>query len=280
MLKRLKLIASSIVVISTVTIVYAKDIPITQEVQLTIPLGSFSVIEFPFEITSRNITSFMPVRKIKKTTKVINKVIKEQESINDDFVRKPIPKKVKKKSNESLKKRSKYISITNNVNSLTFFTRKEGQLKMVIWGYDHPILLTIKVAKEDGYGSYKFLLPLGKNQDVLKTEQDSHEKIINKLMIHLFNQTLPKGYKSKSTDKNYISNGFSLRLNRSVIGKRYMGEEWILTNHTSIESTIHEESFSKKGVYGVSLEADTLMPDESVRVFIVRAASKKPMEKR
>ena len=276
MLSHLKLLVSSLLVVTIASSLFAKEMPITQEVELSIPLGEFSVIEFPFKITSKNITSFLPIKKI--ITKV-KKVGKEKVNLDDDLVRKPIPKKVKKVDSSKLKKtinqrkKSKYISITQNINSLTFFTRKEGIIKMVIWGYDHPILLTLRVSRKDGFGLYKFILPQSKNKDAIDMEQSSHEKVINKLMVHLFNQTLPNGYKSISKDINFISNGFAMRLNRKLIGKRYTAEEWILTNHTDVDSEIHEESFYQSGVYGVSLEVDSLKQEESTRVFIVRVAS-------
>jgi len=94
-------------------------------------------------------------------------------------------------------------------------------------------------------------------------------------MVHLFNQTLPKGYKSNSSDEMLESNGYTFRLNRRLIGKKYMGEEWILTNHSGEKGDIHEESFYQKGVYAVSLEDDDIDVNQSVRVFIVRGTDKK-----
>ena len=66
-----------------------------------------------------------------------------------------------------------------------------------------------------------------------------------------------------------------MRLNRSLIGKRYLAQEWVLTNHTNTDSVIHEESFYQAGVFGVSLEVDKIKPEESIRVFIIKSASEK-----
>lgn len=269
MLVHLKLLASSLFLVVFISqIANAKEIPITQEVEITIPLGKFAVVEFPFKITSKNITSFLLVESNKK-----EEVNNELDSAMLDT---PNITKVKGNiKNKITTTKSKYISINQNINSFTFFTRKVGVLKMVVWGYEHPILLTIKVSKEDGFGLYQFILPQSDSKDVAVTEQGPHEEVINKLMVNLFNQTLPSGYKSNSKDVNFESNGFDLRLNREVIGKKYIGQEWILTNNSHEQANVHEESFYQKNIYGISVEADSLNIGESMRVFIVRSGSEK-----
>lgn len=275
MLAHSKLLVSSIATLLFLTgNIIAKDLPITQEVELTIPVGKFSVIEFPFKISSKNITSFLIKKKLSKS----GEQIKKETSLLDTPVRKPIPKSSsskKKGKKASTKKKSKYIDIKQNKNGFTFFPKKEGILKMVIWGYDHPILLTLTASRNDGFATYKFILPQSKSKEVFATEQGSHEKIINKLMVHLFNQTLPKGYKNSSRDVIYEIADFELRLNRELIGRKYSAQEWILTNNASSQFNIHEESFYKPGIYGVSLEVDIITPKESIRVFIVKKASEK-----
>lgn len=270
MLINSKQLVSSLLLIVGITILNAKEIPITQEVEITIPVGKFAVVEFPFKVTHKNITSFL----VSESSKAKSK--EKHNTLNKELLNsKPNGSRLPKPKHKRPGKRSKYLSITQNVNGFTFFARKEGVLKMVIWGYKQPILLTIRAKQKNGFGLYQFVIPQVDSKVVLKTEQGPHEKIINKLMVHLFNQTLPRGYKSLSTDKIYNSNGFEFRLNRQLIGKRYIAEEWILTNNTSKESIIHEESFYQKGIFGVSLENDKLKPNESVRVFIVRSGSKK-----
>lgn len=266
----LKLLVSSLLLTIATGVLNAKEIPITQEVELSIPLGKFSVVEFPFKISSKNITSFL-------LEKPINKESGENSDVENNIINEPVgPKDGNSAASPAKPKpKEKYISISQNVNSFTFFARKVGVLKMVIWGYEHPILLTIKVDKNDGFSSYQFILPQSESKEAVITEQGSHEKVVNEVMVHLFNQTLPKGYKSDSSDENFESNGFGLRLNRKVIGKKYLGQEWILTNNSKERAVIHEESFYQKGVYGVSMETDAVNPTESIRVFIVRSASEK-----
>jgi len=273
MLNRLKLLVSSTLLVLVTQNISAKEIPITEEVEIAITVGKFSVVEFPFKITSKNVTSFLLANvPSNKTDKEHEKSLQDQLM---DEAHKTKMKKGKRNLKKPRKRKSKYISIIKNVNSLTFFPKKEGVVKMVVWGYSHPILLSVKAVRKDGFGLYQFTIPQSLSKDVILTEQGGHEKVINKLMIHLFNQTLPKGYKSRSEDAIYESNGFSFRLNREVVGKKYLGQEWILTNNTELESNIHEESFYQKGIYGISLEADRLKPKESCRVFIVRTGSKK-----
>jgi len=273
MLSHLKLIVSSTFIFMLVASLSAKQIPISEEVEITIPLGKFSVVEFPFKISSKNITSFMAVKTIKSSKKQDGTQAEKQNKILNKNV---IPT-TKQGAKPTIKKTKKYISITQNVNGFTFFTRREGTLKMVIWGYRHPILLTLKVSKENGYGLYQFILPQSESQEVFKTEQGSHESVVDKLMVHLFNQTLPKGYRTDSEDVVYKSKGFQMRLNREIRGRKYLGQEWILTKlinsnkkQSDSSSIIHEESFYQKGIYGVSLEADEIESGESIRVFIVR----------
>lgn len=268
MFSRLKQIVSSLFIILGVVSLSAKEIPISEEVQLTIPLGKFSVIEFPFKVTSKNITSFMVNKKIKISN---NKNKNEKQLIQSENVLAANVQKKLRKHKKSSKKRDRYISIVQNVNGFTFFTKREGVLKMVIWGYKHPILLTLKVSKNNGYGFYQFIVPQSESKEVIKTEQGSHEKIINKLMVNLFNQTVPRGYKSDSQDIVYKSNGFTMRLNREIRGRRYLGQEWLLTNNSNDgNNIIHEESFYQKGIFAVSLENNTIKKGESIRVFIVR----------
>lgn len=269
--------ASKIIVAITLSLtlainIIAKEIPITQEAELIVPVGEFSVVEFPFKISSKNITSFMTEKKI----------IKEEENskaINDDLLAKnePLKEATAPASTPSPKKNKenelKDISIVQNINSFTFFPKKAGILKIVVWGYDTPILLTIKAEVKNGFGHYQFILPQSKSDLVAKTEQGSHEEVVNMIMTNLFNQTLPKGYKSSSKDAIFKSDGFEIRLNRELYGKKYIGQEWILKNEKNESSNIHEETFYEKGVYGVSLETNFIKNGESIRVFIVRAAN-------
>ena len=269
MLVHLKPLVSNLFLVVLISqIANAKEIPITQEAEITIPLGKFAVVEFPFKITSKNITSFLLVESNKKED--VNNEL--DNAITDTPTSTKLKSTIKGKVTTT---KSKYISINQNINGFTFFPRKIGVLKMVVWGYDHPILLTIKVSKEDGFGLYQFILPQSDSKYVATTEQGPHEEIINKLMVNLFNQTLPSGYKSNSKDVNFESNGFDLRLNREIVGKKYIGQEWILTNNSNEQANIHEESFYQKNIYGISLEADSLNIGESVRVFIIRSGSEK-----
>jgi len=267
----LKQLVSSFVLIGLfLTTLSAKEIPITQEVEITIPLGKFSVVEFPFKITSRNVTSFLVAKELNK---------KKDKSTLDTLINKDVElSSPSAKKRKHKKKKSKSISIKQNINGFTFFAKKEGVLKMVVWGYKHPILLTLKVSKKGGYGLYQFIVPQSESEQARITEEGSHEKIVNNIMVNLFNQTLPKGYKSNSKDITYKTDNFILRLNRQVVGRKYVGQEWILSSKLKEKTFIHEESFYQKGIYGVSLETDWVDTNESIRVFIVRASSEKKVK--
>lgn len=273
MLIRLKQLVNSVIIVGlSLTILSAKEIPITQEVELTVPLGKFSVVEFPFKIEAKNIASFL-------ITKELGKDYKKStlDNIMDKEIDIPNPNP-SKRNIKPKKKKSKNISIKQNTNGFTFFAKKTGVLKMVVWGYKHPILLTIKVSKKNGFRLYQFVLPQSDSELVRKTEEGNHEKNVNYIMVNLFNQTLPRGYKSNSKDVTYQTKSFSLRLNRQIVGRKYLGQEWILTSKLQEKTFIHEESFYQKGIYGVSLEADSVDKNESIRVFIVRANSKKKVK--
>ncbi|MBW6487564.1 type-F conjugative transfer system secretin TraK [Sulfurimonas sp.] len=264
MLSLLKLLASRKFFILFIPIfVMGKELPITQEVEIVVPVGEFSVIEFPFKISAKNITSFMVKQKVVEG-KESNQ--EKKEAVSDLLAEKNKQGPVQKE----MPMKTKNISIIQNVNSFTFFPKQEGVMKMVVWGYDHPILLTIKADKKNGFGHYQFILPQSKSEFAAKTEQGSHEETINMLMVHLFNQTLPKGYKSSSKDVSFESNGFLIRSNRELIGKKYLAEEWILTNKDNDDTIIHEESFYEKGIFAISLEDNFIKNSESIRVFVVR----------
>ena len=185
MLIHSKQLANKIILIAALLVggLSAKEIPITQEVELTVPVGQFSVIEFPFKIVSKNVTSFMAAKTLKGK--------KPQVASMDDALANPIGKgkKSKKRRNKKNKgkktssaKKDKNIVIKQNVNSFTFFPKKEGVFKMVVWGYKHPMLLTIRADKKDGFALYQFVRPLSDSKEVFLTEQGSHEKVINKIM--------------------------------------------------------------------------------------------------
>ncbi len=269
MLSLLKPLVSKLVIfILFITSLSAKDIPITQEMELMIPVGQFSVVEFPFKITSKNITSFMGA--IEKSD---GNIVREDKILEEPIVKKDIKENTGKEKNPK-KSKEEDISIVQNVNSFTFFPKKAGAMKLVIWGYDHPILLSIKAVAKDGFSSYRLITPLSKSSDVMQIEQNTHEQVINTLMVHLFNQTQPKGYKNSTRDENYKSNGFELKLNREMLGKSYLAQEWLLTNTNEKEAIIHEESFYQKGIYAVAVESDKVGHKENVRVFIIRQTSK------
>lgn len=281
MRKHLKQLANNLTIVALSTFfiissVNAKEIPITQEAELTIPVGEFSVIEFPFKITSKNITSFMTSMQTSEESNIVveDKVL-EAPIINKDItVKEEQPQQTQQKPKKIAKSTDDGISIVQNINSFTLFPKKTGVIKLVVWGYDHPILLSIKAVAKEGSSLYKFILPQSKSTEIAGIEQNTHEQVINTLMVHLFNQTSPKGYKNSSRNESYTSNGFKLDLNRELLGNNYIAQEWLMTNSNNKEVTIHEESFYQKGIYAVALEADTIKNKESIRVFIVRQSSK------
>lgn len=228
-------------------ILLSLDVPINKVVNLNIKIGEFSVVEFPFVVKGTNKATFLPhVRKVANGEKTSIKKIMSS-SAPDSLV------------------------IKRGKNTFTFFPKKYGTLSLVIWGYSkHPIMLNINVVSNDAAQYYKFIDYSQNIEEAGKFESTSHEKVIVKLIKHLFNNKIPSGYHSSFEGREYKLNGLNFVLTNSLIGKNYRADEWIVKNLGINNINLYEEMFYADGIYAISFEATRLKPLEKCRMFIIR----------
>lgn len=84
----------------------------------------------------------------------------------------------------------------------------------------------------------------------------------------------PKGYASKVKSKKYNIGKVKMKLVRSLVGKGYRADEWLIKNGYGEKKRFHEEMFYNDGIYAVALENNVLAPGEATRLFVVRNNSK------
>ena len=256
----------------------AKDIPISNSTTIYVPLKQFSVIAFPFKITGKKPSPFYTTVKIKSDQKKID----NNSTIAIPSMSKPLIasrfKDKKNKKSELKKSKSAPITIDVGNNNIQLYPLTTGHIEFIVWGYEkYPILLKIIVDPELGENYYNFIDYDEKPKSAKKFESDSHEKIISKLTKALFNRKEPKGYKKESFYSKFTSGDFEFVLVQGFYGKRYIGEEWIVTNladKTKQYAKLYPEMFFNDEIYSVSFENDILMKGESTRMFMIRKYTK------
>ena len=248
----------------------AVEVPLQEAMTVYIPLGEWSVIDFPFEIKGIMQTSFMyetpdtngkgsaPKRydappppgsgKIALKAPLGNGTIAGTEPLQEDSGQTP-------------------IHISKGVNLLSFFPRFDGSMELVVMGHKgYPIMLRLVVDGKQGEKLYTFFDPrLRQKETVERFESDDHEKVISRLVTHLYHNTTPYGYTSVNKKMEYRYEGLEYRLVRQIVGKRYIGEEWLITNPAGAQKTfyLYNQLFLQEGIYSATLVADTLSPGKT-----------------
>jgi len=270
MLKILVQTVFSLVLIGSALV--AKDIPLVRNIDIYIPYKEFSVIEFPFKIKGYAFTPFVYKAEIK------DKKIGLDPTYKTPSLKKApssIPQKVIKATKNKLKakKHATPINVAKGNNFFRLYPKKIGKTELLVWGYkEYPVMIKLHVTKDvTKYDKQiKFLDYSIKEAKAKKFESSSHDRVVIKITKALYLKTLPQGYKNRSLHTEYISNDLHVELTKTIIGKRYKGEEYILTNNNSDTVTLMPEMFEGKGIYGVTFINNILTPKSSTRVFIVR----------
>lgn len=210
----------------------AKDIPIVDSLALSVATEK-AVIEFPFKITGISPDEFIP---------------KESSS-------------------------TKMPEIKKGENVLEISAASPGKMKTIIWGADHPMFLELDFEKS-GEKYYKFTSPIGENNDIQNMEGNPHEDVVSDLVISAFNEKMPKGYTSKSRHVTGNSDFISWEFQLEYSGSNYSVQSWKVKNTSKKAVRLYEEMFAseKNKIYGISIEAPDLNPEEATRVFIVKKA--------
>ncbi len=263
MLKTLVLIVFSISL-------FAKDIPIQRELTIEIPLNEYSIIEMPFKIISKDLTPF------KRREKVENSKLdkKKNTKLEKVYVRPGTPKKIKVtnlKTKKIPKKEKKSLDFQSSENILKFYPRKEGEIGIVLWGYDYPIMLKIITKKELEYKEkyFKFYTPEMDKKDSIKFENNYHERVLTKLLKALYKNTPPGGYKVETQSEEFVNNGINFSLNTTYAGQNYKGQIWNIENLSDKTINLYEEMFSRPDVFLISFESNILKVGEATRLFVI-----------
>ena len=296
MLKHLALIAFS-------TLLMAKDVPMMQELEITLSTNNFNVIEFPFKIKDKKLSAF--IYKKKKSVKSKKEDAKENKNINhakeveevekDPLAGVKLPKSIlayrKKKEQQKLKNTSTSsngsVAATSTIsanlkieagdNFLQLFAKRNGKVKMVVYGYrSYPMLLTINftdsLEKSDRFIRFTDIV---KSQKSDKYKGLSHDKICTKLVYDLYHNKVPSGYKTSTPYERYIfDDKLELILTKKLVGSSYSGLEYKVTNISKETYTINESDFASMSVYAASIVNKKLKPNETTRVFIVTSTQR------
>jgi hypothetical protein len=263
-------------VVASATLIGA-DIPIMKVVTLNIPLKEYSILDFPFKIVDVQTKTFTYKTKVPKNN----------------------PKK--RKVTLAKRKDANVLGVEKGVNVLTFRPTSIGYTEMIVWGYsEFPMILKINVTDpKDAHKHIRFIEVLDKKQEIQKFESNSHEKIIEEITQHLYDENYsskPAGYESRVRKDEYIVEVLgddkepvamlSTTLTREIIGRDYVGQVWnvnikeakdsILGFDTTpsisddFEVRLYEEMFDEEGVFSVSLETYTITKAHGTRVMVVR----------
>lgn len=272
MLKILVAIAFSI------SFLIAKDVPIREQQSINIPVGEYSVFEFPFKIQYKDFTPFK--YKIKKETKKNGKDDSSKNIIIKPVLKngKPVlpEKNINIKGKDVKGKNTKNFTVQSSDNIIKFFPKKEGATELVVWGYDYPVIIEINVVKKENIKQdemleqyYNFIDYKKQTQEVKKFESNYHEKILEKILIGLYNNKPIPGYKVDLSNETYNSGDLEFTKITSHIGHNYIGEQWAITNNGKSNISLYEEMFAKDNVFLISFENDKLLPGETTKLFVV-----------
>lgn len=248
-----------IVFLSTLSL-NAKDMAIQESLNITVPLKKTVILEFPFKIEVTKTPFYTKKKKEKKEIKIVTPSLDGNIQI--------------KNPNFKEKKTQKSFSLKSSDNIINIFSKKEGKTEFTIWGYKHPIIISLDVKKEDSETSfekyYRFKNIETDRKKAIKFEAVPHERIVIKILKALYNNKVPKGYKVERASLKYQASGLNHTLEKRIVGYNYIGEVWAVRNIDKLPVNLYESKYLSNEIYLVSFEADMLKRNEITRLFIVR----------
>lgn len=253
---------------------WAKEVPLTQSMTIYIPLKSWSVIELPFKIQEKSFTPFVSMVKKGDLLAPLKEQI-EIPTISEDESKlsKKSPSKGKRPPQRA--KKNEPLEYTFGENVVQLYPKKKGSTELLIWGHKYPVILKLVVDDELGESHYRFIDYDQQRDLAADFESDPHITVCQKLTKSLYEKKAPKGYREKSYFAEYVEGGRKHVLVQTFFGKRYIGEEWRVTNVSNERDVLYNEQFLDVGIYSASVENDVLLPGETTRVFVVRAYEEK-----
>lgn len=256
MLKILVLLVFSIIGLE------AKIIPIQQKLEFVVPSKKSIIFEFPFKIDVKATpfyTKEEPEEKKDESAIIVKPNINGEATIINDKTKKP-----EKVQNFNLKTGDNIIEI---------FAKKAGNTEIVVWGYDYPIMINLIVddsLDENTERYFRFQDYKIDEKKAISYETNSHEKLLEKLLVGLYKDIAPGGFAIEIKPVSYNEKGLEHKLQKRFIGYNYIGEIWEVKNTENEPFTLYEEMYANEKIFLVSLESDVLEKDEVTRIFIIR----------
>lgn len=260
---------------------FGKDIPIMKTVTVNIPAEEYSIIDFPFEIKDLQAKTFNYGATVVKQVPEGNTAISLSRRSNN----------IENAEVLSAQKGNDVLGLEQGVNVLTFKPKFLGSAEMIIWGYEQfPIIMKINVvdAKDATDKQIRFIETIDNDKDIANFESSSHEKIIEEITRHLYDDSYkskPAGYESvvqsKSykiqvlDDDRYVVGNIENSLLREIVGRDYLGQVWNINyvpndDNSVLKIRLYEEMFDGDGVFSVSVESYLIDTQHGTRVMIVR----------
>jgi len=262
---------------------FAKELPISKVWELEFPSNEFIVLDFPFAIQSVKSTPFQ-YKKLIGASEDSGVLGLSLPPIGSESTSLPPPsanptlapsQTPQKQQGQQGQATMSPILVEQGDNTLQVFAKKEGELEFVIWGHEeYPVMLKAVFKKKTEGASDKFIkfIDVQKKKNDTPFDKGSHEQVIARLTVALYNHKTPKGYTKESTEQLWAyPDGIQLRLVYQLSGSKYTGEFWEAENLREEKIALHEESFYQQGVYSVCLPQETIEAKGKTQILIVRA---------
>lgn len=293
MQRHLTQIVSSILLVGSIfSIAGAKDVPVMKVTTLEISAKDYTIVKFPFRITNMQLGSFRQLVKKEKDASA---------EIENNGVKK-ITLSQKSKNGKVAASGNNILNVKKIDNMLTFRPAAKGETEMVVWGNkDFPMIINLKIV-DNADKNIDFIQVLDSREEVLNFEASPHEKVIETIMRHLYNDEVnkkPSGYKNVVRKEIYDvgikdRDGITFArvrttLTKEVVGRKYVGQVWnvnivpefdnerdeTIDIPNDFQLALYEEMFDSPGVFAVSLETYKISKKSGTRIMLVRAKEAK-----
>lgn len=274
--------------------IFAKEVPIENRMEVFIPVGEWSVFEFPFKMTEET-KYFKKIEKKKVLKKLPNTIDNDEQKVQTPTLKssnttnqKLIDEALKKANNDNNGKNpekqksglSSSFEKSSSDNIVKIFPKVTGETEMIVWGYEYPIMIKINVVDpSNNVNTTKYLKFLDyeiDKREAVQFEVGYHEKTIEKLLYHMWNEDTPKGYKLQVYNTTYKDNkDLEFEHIKSYVGYNYVGQVWGISNTSKETITLYEEMFANESIYLIAFDGNVkkgdrvLLPNESIKMFIV-----------
>jgi len=249
----------------------AAILPISPTTKITIKVGEFSTITFPFDIKHIEKSPFIASTNPRIVSGVSGDAVIDSEALlNAESLPQPI------KKDAILGKKEHSIYMTSSKRTISVYPNRLGSTELIVYGYKFPIHIKLLVREDAGAGHFDFKDYETEDKHKAKSfEMVPHEKVISKLIKYAFNDMVPPGYDAENMNKSYKKVGIQFKLIKKLKGDGYEVRTWIVKNQNKDTVNLYAEMFYTEGIYAIAFENDELKRGESTRMFIVQASNRR-----